>query len=202
MIAPWKKSYDKPRQCIKKQRHHFANKDPYSQSYGFCSSHVQMWELDHEEGWVPKNWYFWIVVLEKTVESPLDSKEIKPVNPKRKSTLNIHWKDWHRSSNTLVTWCKEMTHLTRPWWWKRLKAGGEGDDRGWDGWLASPTRWTWVWASSGSWWWTGKPGVLQFMGSQRVGHDWATELSEMTILTIAKSRSFNGLKCASEEKTF
>ena len=72
------------------------------------------------------------------------------------------WKDWCWSwnSNTLVTWCKELTHWKRPWCWERLKAGGEGDDRGWDGWMASPTQWTWVWASSGSWWWTGKPGML------------------------------------------
>ena len=79
--------------------------------------------------------------------------------------------------NTLTTWCEELTHWKRPWWWQRLKAGGEGDNRGWDGWMASPTGWAWVWASSGSWWWwTGKPGVLQSMGFQRVGHNWATEL--------------------------
>ena len=78
-------------------------------------------------------------------------------------------------SNTLATWCKELTHWKRPWCWERLKAGGERDDRGWDGWMASLTRWTWVWASSRSWWRTGKPGVLQSMGSQRAGHDWATE---------------------------
>ena len=82
MLAPWQKSYDKPRQNIKKQRHYFANKDPYSQSYGFSSSHVWMWELDRKEGWVPKNWRFWTVVLEKTLESPLNLKEIKPVHPK------------------------------------------------------------------------------------------------------------------------
>ena len=69
----------------------------------------------------------------------------------------------------------KLTHWKRPWWWKRLKAEGEGDDRGWDGWMTSPTQWTWVWASSGRWWGTGKPGMLQFMGLQRVGHDWATE---------------------------
>ena len=76
--------------------------------------------------------------------------------------LGIHWKDWcwSWSSNTLATWCKELTHWKRPWCWARLKAGGEGDNKGWDGWMASPTWWTWVWASSGSWWWTGKPGVL------------------------------------------
>ena len=76
-----------------------------------------------------------------------------------------------------LTWVsEELTHLKRPWCWERLRAGGEGDDRGWDGWMASPTQWTWVWVDSGSWWWTGRPGVLQFMGLQRVGHDWATDL--------------------------
>ena len=95
----------------------------------------------------------------------------------RKSVLNIHWKDWCWSwnFNTLVTWCEELTHLKRPWCWERLKAGGEGDDRGWDGWMVSLTQWTWVWVNSGSWWWTGRPSVLQFMGSQRVRHDWVTE---------------------------
>ena len=82
MLAPWKESYDKPRQCIKKQRHHFAGKGPCSQSYGFSSSHVWMWELDHKEGWVMGNWWFWIVVLEKTLKSPWNRKEFKPVNPK------------------------------------------------------------------------------------------------------------------------
>ena len=96
----------------------------------------------------------------------------------RKSVPNIHWKDWcwSWSSNTLATWYDALTHCKRPWCWERLKAGGEGDDRGWDSWMASPTQWTWVWASSRSWWWTGKPGVLQSMGSQRVRHDWVTEL--------------------------
>ena len=76
----------------------------------------------------------------------------------------------------LATWWEELTHLKRPWCWERLRAGGEGDDRGWDGWMASPSQWTWVWVDSGSWWWTGRPGVLRFIGSQRVRHDWATEM--------------------------
>ena len=84
---------------------------------------------------------------------------------------------WSWNSNTLATWCKELTHLKMPWCKERLKAGGEVDDRRWDGWMASPTRWTWVWASSGSQWWTGKPGMLQSIRSQRVGHDWVTELN-------------------------
>ena len=89
-----------------------------------------------------------------------------------------HWKDWYWSwnSNTLATWWEELTHWQRPWPWERLKAGVEGGDRGWDGWMSSPTRHTWVWVNSRSWWWTGRPGVLRFMGSQRVGHDWATSL--------------------------
>ena len=79
--------------------------------------------------------------------------------------------------NTLATWCEELTHWKRPWCWEGLTAGGEGDNRGWDGWMASPTQWRWVWVNSRSWWWTGRPGVLQSMGSQRVRHDWATELN-------------------------
>ena len=98
----------------------------------------------------------------------------------RKSVLNVHWKDWcwSWSSSTLATWCEKLTYLKRPWCWERLKAEGEGDDGGWDGWMASPTRCTWVWVSCRSWWWTGRPGVLQSMGSQRVGLDWATELTD------------------------
>ena len=84
---------------------------------------------------------------------------------------------WSWSSNTLANCCKELTHLKRPWCWERLKVAGERDNRGWDGWMESPTQWIWVWANSGSWWWTEKPGVLQSMGSQKVGHDWETELN-------------------------
>ena len=95
----------------------------------------------------------------------------------RKSVLNVHWKDWCWSSNISATWCVGLAHWKRPWGWERLKTGGEGDNRGWYGSVASPTRCTWVWASSGSWWWTGKPGMLQSMGSQRVRQGWATELN-------------------------
>ena len=93
-----------------------------------------------------------------------------------------HWKDWCWSwnANTLATWCEELTHLKRTWCWERMKVRGEGDDRGWDGWMAPLTQWIWVWMNYRSWWWTGRPGVLQSMGSQRLGHDWATELSWST----------------------
>ena len=104
----------------------------------------------------------------------------------RKSVLNIHWEDWCWSwnSNTLTTWCEELTHLKRLWCWERLKAWGEGEDRGWVGWMASPTWWIWVWVNSGSWWWTGKPGVLLSMGLQRVGHD--RDWNELYWLSLSK----------------
>ena len=91
--------------------------------------------------------------------------------------LNVHWKDWcwGWSYNTFITWCKEPTHWKRTKCCERLKAGGEGEDKGWDGWMALPTQWTWVWANSRRWWRTGKSGVLQSMGLQRVTHDWTTE---------------------------
>ena len=110
---------------FKMQRHYFANKGLSSQGYGFSSSHVWMWELDCKESWAPKNWCFWIVVLEKTLESPLDCKEIQQVHPKGNQSWVIS---------------KELTHLKRPLCWVRLRAGREGDDRGWDGWMASLTR--------------------------------------------------------------
>ena len=179
MFAPWKESYDQPRQNIKNQRHYFANKGPSSQSYGFSSGHVWIWELDYKENWVLKNWCFWTVVLEKTLESPLDCKEIQPVHPKGdQSWVFIGRTDVE--AETPILWPPhEKSWLTGkdPNAGKDWGAGGEGDDRGWDGWMASLTQWTWVWVDSGSCWWTGRPGVLRFMGSQRVGHDWATELN-------------------------
>ena len=101
----------------------------------------------------------------------------------KKSVLGVHWKDWCWSwnSNTLSTSCEELTHWKRPCCWEGLGAGGEGDDRGWDGWMESPTRCTFVWVNSGSWWWTGRPGMLRLMGWQRVGHDWPTELNWIII---------------------
>ena len=94
----------------------------------------------------------------------------------------LHGRLFLCTDNTLATWCEELTHWKRPWCWERLKVGREGDNRGWDGWMASLTQWTWVWVSSGSWWWTGRPGILQSMGSQRIGHDWATELTDWLIV--------------------
>ena len=134
-----------------------------------------MCKLDHKEGGVLKNWCFWTLVLEKILKSLLDKKEIKLVHPKgNQSWIFIRRTD--AEVETPIIWPPDVKNsLIR----KDLDAGkgGEGDNRGWDCWMASPTRWTWVWASSGSWWWTGKPGVLQSMESQRVGHNQATELN-------------------------
>ena len=121
-----------------------------------------MWELDYKESWVLKNWCFWTLVLEKTLESPLDCKEIQPVHPKgNQSWIFIGRTDAEGETKILwPPWCEELTHWKRPWCWERLKVGGEGYNRGWDGWMASPTWWTWVCPSFGSWWWTRKPGML------------------------------------------
>ena len=131
------------------------------QVYGFSSGYVWMWEWDYKESWGPKNWCFWIVVLEKTLESPLDCKEIQPVYPKgNQSWIFIGGTD--AEAETPILWppdAKNWTHWKRPWCWERLKAG-EGDDRGWGGWMALLTQWTWIWVGSRSWWWIGKPGVL------------------------------------------
>ena len=154
-----------------------TNKGPSGQSYGFSSSHVWMWELDYKESWAPKNWCFWTVVLEKTLESPMDCKEIQPVHPKgNQSWIFIGRTD----AETPIVWPpdgKNWLFGKKPWCWERLKAGGEGDDRGWGGWMALPTWWTWVWVSCRNWWWKGKRGMLQSMGSQHVRHDWAIELN-------------------------
>ena len=136
-----------------------------------------MWELDCKESWMPKNWCFQIVVLEKTLECPLDCKEINHFF--RKLTLNIYWKDWcwSWSSNTLATWCEEQTQWKRPWCWESLSAKREEGGRGWDGRIALLTQWTWTWANSGRQWGTERPGMLQSMGWRRVRHwlnDWTT----------------------------
>ena len=145
-----------------------------------------MGELDYKESWALKNWCFWTVVLEKTLESPLDCKEIQTVHPKGdQSWVFIGGTDVEAETPILVTWCDELTHWKRLWCWERLRAGGEGDGGGWDGWMASRTQWIWVWVDSGSWWWTGRPGVLRFMGLQS-----QTWLSDWTELNWCSSSSF------------
>ena len=138
-----------------------------------------MWELDCEESWALKNWCFWTVVLGKTLESPLDSKEIQPIYPKGDQPW-VFFARTDAEAETPVLWPPDgwyFGHLKRPWCWERWKAGGEEEGRGWDCWMASLTQWTWVWINARCWWWTGRPGMLQSMGLQIVRQDWVTELN-------------------------
>ena len=172
---PWKEGYDKLRQHIKKQRYHITNKGPYSQSYGFSSSHVWMWELDHKKGWALKDWCFWNVVLGKTLESSLDCKEIKPVKPK----WNQPWIFIGRTDTEApILWPPDVKSQLigkdpdAGKDWKQEEKGMTEDEMvGWH----HLTQLTWIWASSRRCRRTGKPGMLQSMGLQRVGHDWANE---------------------------
>ena len=136
-----------------------------------------MWELDCEENWALKNWYFWIVVLEKTLESPLDCKEIQPVHSKGDQTCVFFGRN-DVKAETPVLW----TPHAKSWLIGKDPDAGRDwrqEEKGIteDGWVASPTQWTWVWVNSGSCWWTGRPSVLQFVGSQRVRHEWVTEMN-------------------------
>ena len=158
----------------------------------FSIGHAWMWELDCEESWVPKNWCFCTVMLEKTLESPLDCKEIQPVHPKGDQSWVFTGRT-DAEAETPIVWSPHMKSWLIGTGWKGLGAGGEGDDRGWDGWMASLTRWTWVWVNSGNWWWTGRPGMFRFLGLQRVRHDWVAEvkwtenhLSILTVIGLAK----------------
>ena len=156
-----------PREHIKKQRHYFVNKGPSNQSYGFSSSHVWMWELDYKESWMLKNWCFWTVVLEKTLESPLDCREIQPVHPKGNQSLIFIGKT-NAEAETPILWPPDAKNWLI---WKDPDPGENcrWEEKGmteWDGWMASLTQWTSVWVNSGSWWWTGRPGALWFMRLQ------------------------------------
>ena len=143
-----------------------------------------MWELDYKESWVPKNWCFWTVVLEKTLESPLDCKESKLVNLKENQPLIFIGRTDAEAPTLWPPYVKNWLIRKDPGMLGRLKAGGEGDDRGQDIWMVSLTQWTWVWASSGRWWRTGNPGILLSMGSQRVVHSWANEQQRLLKLNL------------------
>ena len=158
MLAPWKKSYDQPRQHIKKQRYYFANKSLSSQSYDFSSNQVWMWQLDYKESWALKNWWFSTMVLEKTLESPFDCKEIKTVISKgNQSWIFIGRTD--AEAETPILWpSDEKSRFMGKDPDDGKDSEQEADYRGWDCWMASLTQWTWVWASSR--WRTGKPGTL------------------------------------------
>ena len=163
---------------ILKSRHYFANKGPSSQGYGFSCGHVWMWELDCEEGWVLKNWCIWTVMLEQTIVSPLDWKRsnqsiLKEINPKY-SLEGLMLKLKLQYFGHLI---QRADSFEKTLMLGKIEGGSRRGCRGWDGWMASPTRWTWVWVNSRSWWWTGRPGMLQSMALQRFRHNWAPELN-------------------------
>ena len=176
MLTLWKESYDQPREHIKKQRHYFVNKVPASQSFGFSSGYVCMWELDYKESWV--------LLLnlgdgENSWESLGLQGDPKGVHPKGDQS----WVFIGRTDAEVETPVHCPPHVKSwlsgkdPDAWERLRAWAEGDDRGWDDWMASPSQWTWVWVNPRSWWWTERPGMLQFMGLQRARHASATKLN-------------------------
>ena len=164
---------------IFKSRDYFANKGLSSQGYGFSSGHVWMWELDCEESWAPKNWCFWTVVLEKTLASPLDCEEIQAVHPKgNQSWVFIERTDAEAEIPVLwpphaKSWLIGKDLDTGRDWGQEEKGTTEDEMAGWH----HRPQWAWIWVNSGSWWWTGRPGVLRFMGPQRVRQDWTTELN-------------------------
>ena len=181
-------SYDQPRQHFKRQRHYFVNKDLSGQGYGFSSSHVWMWELECEESWALKNRCFWTVVLEKTLESPLDCKEIQPINLKGNQSW-IFW-CWSWNSKTLAIRCQELlTHWKRPWCWERLKAKEEEGGRGWDGWVVSLIQWRWIWTNPGD-----SRGQRSLAWGHTVGHDlrdWTTATSPSHLPSYKLSHSLS-----------
>ena len=169
MLTPWKESYDQLRRHIKKQRHYFANKVPYSQSYVFSSSLV-----GYESCTIKKAECRWIDAFElwhwrRLLRVPWTSRR------SNQSILKEISPGYSLEGLMLKLKLQYFGHLMRRS--ESSDAEGEGDNRGWDDWMASPTQWTWVWVNSESWWWTGWPGVLWFMGSQRVRHDRVTELN-------------------------
>ena len=178
MLTLWEESYDQPGQHIKKKDITLSTKICLVKAMIFPVI-IYGCELDYKEIWAQKNWCLWTVVLEKILESPLDCKVIQPVHHKGDQFWVIIGRT-DVEAETPILWPPDgKSWLTgkRPWHWERLRAGGEGDDRGCNGWMTSLTQWTWVWVDSRSWWWSGRPGVLRFMGSQRVAHDWVTELN-------------------------
>ena len=155
----------------------------HTAGYGFSSGHVWMWELDCEEGWVPKNWCFWAEVLEKTLESPLDCKEIQPVHSEGDQPWDFFGGN-DAKAETPVLWSPHAKS------WLTGKDSDAGRDWGQEEKGTTEDEmagWTWVWVNSRSWWWTGRPSVLRFMGSQRAEHDWVTELTDCSVLLVAQS---------------
>ena len=193
MIASWKESYDKPTRCVNKQRWHFADKGPSSQSYGFSSSHVLMWELDHKEGWAPKNWCFWTVVLRKTLESPLDCKEIQPIHPKgNQSWIFIGRTDaeaetpilWPPDANNWLIWQDPDAGKD----WRQEKGTTEDEMVGWHHWLNGHEFEQALGVGEGQ----GSLACVRPWGHKESRHSWVTELNWNWVqLANSKYKSFH-----------
>ena len=155
-----------------------------------------MWELDYKESWSLKNWCFWTVVLEKTLESPLDCKEIQPVHPKENQSWIFIGRTDAEAETPYIGHLMQtdlLKTLKRPWDWERFKSGGEEDNRGWGDWMASPTQWTWVWVNSSIWWWTGRPGSpWGCKESDRTGlSNWTDGTTESITISICPREVYN-----------
>ena len=152
-----------------------------------------MWELDYKESWAPKKWCFELWCWRRLLRIPWIERRSNQSTQKEISSE--YWLEGLMlkvNCNTLVTWCEELAHWKRPWHWERLKAGGEGDDRGWNGWMASLTQWTWVWVNSGSWWWTGRAGMLQAMELQ--SQTWLSDWNWTELLCVSLSGVSDSLR--------
>ena len=184
MITPWKESYDQPRHHIQKQRHYFVNKSLSSQGYGFSSSHEWMWELDYKESWTIKRAEHWRIdafelwCWRRLLRVPWTARRsnqsiLKEISPE----YSLEGLMLKLKLHTLANWCRELLIWKDPDagknWRQEEKGTTEDEIVGWHHRL----KWTWIWVSSRSWWWTGKPGMLQSMGLQKVGQDWETELN-------------------------
>ena len=174
MLASWKESYDQPRHHIKSKDITLPTKVHLVKAMVFpvVMYGCECWsirEAEHQRIYGFELWCWRRLLRVPWNERRSNHSILREISPgcSLKGLMN---------SNTLATWCSELTHLKRPWCWERLRAVGEGDNRGWDGCMASPTQWTWVWVSSWSWWWTERTDVLWFMGLQRVWHNWMTQL--------------------------
>ena len=182
MIASWQESFEKPRQCIEKQRHYSADKGPYSQGYGLPSSHVLLWELDHKKAEHQRIDAFKLWCWRRFLKVPWTARRpnqsiLREINPEYSLEglmLKLKFQDFGHLMRTDDSLEKFLS-------WERLRAEGEEGFRGWDGWMAPLMQWAWTLANSRSWWGPGRPGMLQAIGSQRVGHNWATEQQQQYI---------------------
>ena len=190
MLAPWNKVITNLDSLLKSETL-FCWQRPSAQSYGFSSSHVWVWELDYKESWAPKNWCFWIVMWKRLLRVPWTARRsnqsiLKEISPE----YSLEGRMLKLKLQYFGHLMQRTDSLGKTLMLGKIEDGRRsGDNRGWDGWMASLTQWTWLWVNSGSWWWTGRPGMLQSTRSQRVGNDWSTELNWRFQLKLEEEHS-------------